>query len=81
MNELCFNNGKKKSPRQLIMLIISLVHYWTDMVKQNIKTSTALWLPTDLDVIPLASWHSDDELEDETVNIGNQIVPYAAQEN
>lgn len=79
-NELCFNHGKKKSPRQIIMLIISLVHYWTGLVKQDIKISIALWLPSDLDVIPLASWSPDGVIDEGNVNMGNQLAPSAAQE-
>ena len=65
-NELCFGTGKKKTHRQLILLIISLVHYWSGQVKQEIKDNTSLWLPADLDVLPIATWHPEDDDADTT---------------
>ena len=65
-NELCFGTGKKKTHRQLILLIISLVHYWSGQVKQEIKDNTSLWLPADLDVLPIATWHPKDDDADTT---------------
>ena len=60
-NELCFNTGNAKTPKQIILLKISLVSYWTGTVKEPVKICTSLWLPSVLDEIPLASWHPDDE--------------------
>lgn len=33
-------------------------------MKQKVSDSTALWLPVDMDVLPLASWHPDDVASD-----------------
>lgn len=56
-NELCFESGKKKTTRQIILLIISLVHYWTGQVKPRVQECMSLWLPVDTEAIPLARWH------------------------
>jgi hypothetical protein len=74
MNELCFDTWKKKkSIKQIILLIISLVHYWAGAIKEKVKESTTFWLPADLDVIPLDSWHPNEE---HMVNEDYQIVIY-----
>ena len=78
-NELCFNSGKVKSVRQMILLIISLVTYWTGQVNQQVKDSTALWLPVNLDAIPLAVWSPEEEMED-TPAIQVLTVPGAQDE-
>ena len=65
-NDLCFANGTKKSIRQIILLIISLVHYWTGRVHPTVAETIALWLPVELDVLPIASWHPNDVATEET---------------
>ena len=60
-NDLCFAQGKEKTVRQIILLIISLVHYWSRKVKKSVSEATARWLPDDLDVLPLSTWHPDEE--------------------
>ena len=76
-NELCFAEGKQKTTRQIIFLIKSLVLYWTGKMKQQVADSTALWFPSDMDVLPLAIWNPEDA-EDSTNmgRLGAQIVPY-----
>lgn len=48
-NELYFETGKPKSVKQIILLIISLVHYWAGAMKEQVQTSRALWLLVNLD--------------------------------
>lgn len=60
-NDLCFNAVPVKSTRQIIFLILSLIHYWTGNVKPELQALTALWLPIDTDEIPISSWHPDDD--------------------
>lgn len=82
-NELCFKKCKKETIRQIILLIISLVHYWTCKVKKQVTKFTALWMPVELDVLPLASWHLDDVAAadpNEQEAPGTQLVLYEAQE-
>lgn len=76
-NEMCFTNGKKKTHRQILFLIISLVQYWSGSVKETVKDSIALWMPVNMDAVPLASWHPDDLMEGGTVeDTRMQMVVY-----
>ena len=80
-NELCFASGKRKTTRQIILLIISLVHYWAGQVKPQVQECMSLWLPVDTDAIPLASWHPDDAALDQPAEtsspeLGYQLVLY-----
>ena len=59
-NEICFQSYNIKSIRSLIILIISLVDYWTGHTKQRVQDAVGDWLPTDLDVIPLRTWAPSD---------------------
>ena len=85
-NELCFESGKQKTIRQIILLIISLVHYWTGQVKPQVQESMSLWMPVDIDAIPLASWHPDDDVVDQndgtsSAELGYQMVLYAEEQH
>lgn len=55
INVLIFNHVHSKSARNLILLIISLVTYWTGNTAKKVKDATAIWLPQYLDEIPLCS--------------------------
>ena len=59
-NDICFNRKEIPSIRTLILLIISLVEYWTGHVPKKAKEATFEWLPASLDVIPLRSWDPAD---------------------
>lgn len=59
-NEIFFNNKTKKSARNIILLIISLVSYWIESASKKLKDSTTLWLPDDLDAIPIQTLEPDD---------------------
>lgn len=61
-NDLCFNQINPKTSRNLILLIISLVTYWTGNASKRVKEGTALWLPQYLDEIPLCSVPPGDAL-------------------
>jgi hypothetical protein len=41
------------SVRNMILLIISMVHYWIGKCKVAIKRGVQIWLSGDLDLIPL----------------------------
>lgn len=53
------------------------MHYWAGKVKPNVASSAAMWLLEDMDVLPLASWHPDEESANNTrdEDQGLQIVP------
>lgn len=83
-NEICFQQIPVKSGRQLILLIISLVEYWTGSkrVKKKVRTAIWAWLPPAeaLDTIPLRIWMpGDDQLRSDntTDNISNSPSPSA----
>lgn len=65
---------RKKTPRHIIFLIVSIVHYWTGQVKPQVQSSIALWLPVDMNAIPLASWHPDDLMEEEEMTTTDQGI-------
>ena len=65
-NELCFTTVTIKSVRNIILLIISVVEYWSGNMDKRIKAAAAAWLPEDIHAIPLRVWNPDD----------NQVVPY-----
>jgi hypothetical protein len=44
----------------IILLIISLVEYWTGHTKKKVKDAAFEWLPEMLDAIPLRSWDPND---------------------
>ena len=56
------------------MLIISLVHYWTGTVKEPVLQATTLWLPMNLDEIPLDSWHPDEYLLERTSEGDHNLI-------
>ena len=60
-NELCFQQVPKKTFKTIVMLIISLISYWSGNVKRQVKDLLALWLPEDPDVIPLQTWELREE--------------------
>lgn len=61
-NEYCFQHGPKKTFRTIILLIISLITYWTGIVKRQLRELVqADWLPQELDAIPLQVWDPDAE--------------------
>lgn len=51
-------------------MIISLVDYWTALVKRQARDLIPLWLPEDIDDIPLQIWDPED----------TQIIPYQPPE-
>ena len=59
-NEVCFKSGTLKTPRNIILLIISLIHYWTGRVKHQVKEATSEWMPETLEIIPLRIWDPAD---------------------
>lgn len=53
-NDICSNNSSIKTPRSLILLIKSLVLYWTGNIKRKQQcTTTKEWMPVVEDAIPL----------------------------
>ena len=59
-NELCFQHTPLKSFRTMILLIISLVHYWSGMLKRQTRELIPSWLPENVDIIPLRIWKPED---------------------
>jgi hypothetical protein len=50
---MVFDKVAASSVRNQILLIISMVNYWTGQCKDAIKRGVQVWLPGDLDLIPL----------------------------
>ena len=73
-NDLCFNKVPIKTGRNLIFLIISLLHYWLGVKKTSQQTQVEAysWMPTEemLEDIPLRIWVPGDD----------QLVPYAFED-
>jgi hypothetical protein len=69
-NNLCFNKVPIKTGRNLIFLIISLLHYWlgAKRTSQQIQDEACSWMPTEemLEDVPLRIWVPGDD----------QLVPY-----
>lgn len=63
INDICFNAVTLKNPRQIILLILSLISYWLGRVSPQIQEETTLWLPTNTNEIPICVWHPDDEFQ------------------
>lgn len=53
-----------------MLLIVSVCEYWTGSLDKKIKEASALWLPVDLDAIPLRIWDPSD----------NQMVVFLGDE-
>jgi hypothetical protein len=52
-NLMVFEKVAASSVRNQVLLIIFMVHYWTWHCKDVIKRGVQVWLPEDLDLIPL----------------------------
>jgi hypothetical protein len=50
---LVFNNTGNTYVRNLICLIISLVHYWSGRFHEAVKHKVPIWMPASLDLILL----------------------------
>ena len=59
-NESSINHKEVPTIRNIILLIISLVEYWTGHVTKKVKEATFDWLPTTVEAIPLRSWDPND---------------------
>ena len=59
-NKICFQLYNIKSNKSLILLIVSLVEYWTGNTKQQVKEAVVEWMPAALDIIPLRTWDLSD---------------------
>jgi hypothetical protein len=52
-NDIIFNDKSNITTINLIILIQSLLNYWTDLYKGEVKKLIKRWLPSDMDMIPL----------------------------
>ena len=59
-NDRCFNAVTHHTFRTVILLIISLLHYWTGILKKHTRELIPYWLPYDVDAIPLQVWVPED---------------------
>lgn len=62
--DLCFAEGKPKTPRQINNISNNISLWFTigqvTCMKAKVADCTALWFPSDMDVLPIATWHPDD---------------------
>lgn len=56
-NDICFQQKNHKTFKTIILLIISLVAYWLGNVPQLIQDLVPLWLPANMEEIPLQVWY------------------------
>lgn len=67
-NEICFQNVTPKPARNLILLTMSLIIYWTGYSKKaqkrKVQEEITQWMPDQetIDVIPLRVWFPDDDV-------------------
>ena len=59
-NDLCFNNYRIYTTRNVILQIVSLVSYWTGAAAEVLQGAVQEWLPLDVDAIPLQVLPPDD---------------------
>lgn len=50
---MCFNDCSTKYARSLILLIKSIIDYWTGNMKKQVKIAAKSWMPVIEDVISL----------------------------
>ena len=58
-NGICFNHSPLKTARNIILLIISLITYWTGHMSKKLKEATEAWLVDTVDAIPLQTLAPD----------------------
>lgn len=61
-NDICFNNASLPTGRNTIILIISLVLYWTGNEVGQIDEAVQTWLPQSLENIPLRTFDGNEDL-------------------
>lgn len=61
-NDLCFNNVREYTARNLILQILSLISYWSGTLKEDIQEAVQEWVPQNLDEIPLQVVEPADDL-------------------
>lgn len=61
-NDLCFNNKIVHSVKNTIVLIVSLVLYWTGSDSEETQALIKEWMLLDLDAIPLHIVHTEDQM-------------------
>lgn len=62
-NEICFQQLAPKSFKTTILLIISLVSYWLGNTLKKFNSSTGIWLPGELDEIPLQALAPEEDTQ------------------
>jgi hypothetical protein len=59
-----------KTNRNLILLIISFIHYWAGNIQDTVKQALNKWMPKEMEHIPLQTWDPE--------NV--QVIPIDAAE-
>src|ERR1017187_5999320 len=59
-NDLCFNHSNNKTFRTIILMIVALANYWSDLVKRQARDVIPAWLPTVIEEIQLRVWDPED---------------------
>jgi hypothetical protein len=52
-NDIVFNDKHVGSNRNLLIVICSLLHYWSGLGKKDVQGLMKQWMPEDLNMIPL----------------------------
>lgn len=52
-NDVCFNRKQIHTTKTMILLILSLLHYGSGKLKEEVNTAIGAWIPADLSVLPL----------------------------
>jgi zinc-binding in reverse transcriptase len=52
-NDIVFNDKHVGSNRNLLIVICSLLHYWSGLGKKDVQGLMKRWMPEDLNMIPL----------------------------
>lgn len=69
-NDSCFHNTPRKTFRTIILLIVSLLNYWTGIIKRQVRDIVqADWMLEDIDMIPLQVWDPNAEEEDNNMQL------------
>ena len=72
-NESCFHHTKQKSFRSIVLMVVSLINYWTGAIKKHSRELVvAEWMPQEIETVPLQIWDPNEDCDGNAL----QLVVY-----
>jgi hypothetical protein len=63
-NESCFQHTKQKSFRSIVLMVVSLINYWTGAIKKHLREMVvADWIPQEIETVPLQIWDPNEDCD------------------